>query len=171
MEANDPNRCQMSIPGGQCTHEALPGSEYCSLHTRAKGDALKHYLLTNKLIGDTAARHAASDEIKSLRDEIAITRSMVEIRLNEAKTTTELVSAMPSIHSYMMALEKLVSSCHQMEVKLGILLDKSALLTAAQKIINIIDARIPRELFDGRDELIGEIAQEILEAIATQEND
>lgn len=170
MEANDPNRCQMTIPGGQCTHEALPGSEYCALHTKAKGDALQHYLLTNKLIGDAARRHAAADEIKSLRDEIAITRGMVEIRLNEAKTSTELISAMPQIHSYMLALEKLVSSCHQMEVKLGDLLDKSALLSAAQRVINVIDTNLPVDLFEGRDELVGKIAQEILSAIATQEN-
>lgn len=171
MDANDPNRCQQTVPGGQCIHEAVPGSEYCALHTRAKGDALKHYLLTNKMIGDAARRHAAADEIKSLRDEIAITRGMVEIRLNEAKTSVELIAAMPQIHSYMMALEKLVSSCHQMEVKLGDLLDKSALLSAAQRIINVIDQNLPRDLFDGRDELVGRIAQEILQAIATQENE
>ena len=52
MDANDPNRCQATIPGGQCTHPALPGAKFCALHTKAKGDALQHYLLTNKLIGD-----------------------------------------------------------------------------------------------------------------------
>jgi len=172
MNANDPERCQSTIPGGQCKHTALPGSDKCAVHAKGlKGDELRYYLLTNKLIGDAARRHAGADEIKSLRDEIAITRAIMERRLNTVKTDAELASAMPQIHSYMMALEKLVSSCHQMEVKLGALLDKTALLTVAQKIINVIDTKITRDMVPERDELIAEIAREIVQAIATQEND
>jgi len=171
MNANDPDRCQSTVAGGQCKHKALPGMDKCAIHAKGlEGDELRYYLLTNKLIGDAARRHAGADEIKSLRDEIAITRAIMERRLNTVQTDAELASAMPQIHSYMMALEKLVSSCHQMEVKLGVLLDKSALLSAAQKIINIIDQKLPQDLFEGRDELVGEIAREIVSAIATQEN-
>ena len=171
MEANDPNRCQRTIPGGQCENEAIDGTKYCAIHDNTKGrtDPLKYYLLTNKVIGDSARRHAASDEIKSLRDEIAITRGVIETRLNSLQTEAELAAAMPSLYQYIMAIEKLVSSCHTMEYKLGNLLDKTAILTLAQKMINIIDSNLAADIPD-RDKIVEKIAKEMMQAIITQEN-
>jgi hypothetical protein len=170
MEANDPNRCQKVTPGGQCKNEAINGTEYCETHNNpGRVDPLKYYLLTNKVIGDSARRHAASDEIKSLRDEIAITRGVIETRLNSLQTEAELAAAMPSLYQYIMAIEKLVSSCHAMEYKLGNLLDKTAILTLAQKLINIIDNNLAADIPD-RDEIVAKIAKEMVQVITTQEN-
>ena len=65
MEANDPNRCQRVIPGGQCAKEAVPSEKYCKIHTAGckPSDPLRYYILTNKVIGDSARRLAASEEI------------------------------------------------------------------------------------------------------------
>jgi len=170
MEANGPTRCQRTTPGGQCTHEAINGTKYCKTHTlTGRIDPLKYYLLTNKVIGDSARRHAASDEIKSLRDEIAITRGVIETRLNSLQTEAELAAAMPSLYQYIMAIEKLVSSCHTMEYKLGNLLDKTAILTLAQKLINIIDNNLAADIPD-RDKIVEKIAREMVQVITTQEN-
>ena len=168
MEANDPNRCQRTTPGGQCCKEALPGGKYCKIHERHQ-DPLRYYVLTNKAIGDSARRHAASDEIKSLRDEIALTRALIETRLNSLQTDAELAAAMPSLYQYLMAIEKLVSACHAMEFKLGNLLDKAALLTLAQKLINIIDDNLDSSV-PNRDKLVEKIAHEMFEAVTLQEN-
>lgn len=171
MEANDPNRCQRCIPGGQCTKPAEPGSEFCRIHRPAPSSSalLKHYQLTNRMIGDSARRHAAAEEIKSLRDEIAITRAIIETRLNSVTTEAEFAAAMPSIHSFIIAIEKLVSSCHAMETKLGRLLDKQSILALAQKMIHIISDNLGPEI-PGRDEIVEKIAKELITAVATQEN-
>lgn len=167
MQANDPDRCQRTIPGGQCPKRAAYGSEYCESH-KGKSMELNHYLITNKLLGDKARRHAGSREIKSLRDEIALTRAMVEVIYNGIETQAELMAAMPRIHASILAIEKLVNTCHQMEVKLGSLLDKASLLTLAQSIINIISVNL--EGVENRDEIIEKIATEIVQAITEQEN-
>lgn len=168
MEANAPNRCQRVIVGGQCTNEALPGVRYCERHTGSQGNEMKHYLITGKLLGDSARRHAGVNEIKSLRDEIALTRATVEILVNSIETQAELTAAMPRIHAGVLAIEKLVNTCHQMEVKLGVLLDKAALLTLAQSIINIISEAV-KDL-PNRDAIVERVAADIIEAIAKQEN-
>lgn len=168
MDANAPNRCQRVTVGGQCTKEALPGAKYCDSHTVSRGNEMSHYLITGKLLGDAAGRHAGVNEIKSLRDEIALTRATVEILVNSIETQAELTAAMPRIHAGVLAIEKLVNTCHQMEVKLGVLLDKAALLTLAQTIINIISEAV-KDL-PQRDQIVERVAADILEAIAKQEN-
>lgn len=169
MEANDPNRCQRTIPGGQCCKPALEGSEYCAIHTQGTGNELRHYLLTNRMIGDSARRHAAAEEIKSLRDEIAIVRAIIETRLNSVTTEAEFAAAMPSIHSFIIAIEKLVSSCHAMETKLGQLLNKNSILTLARTMIQIIADNLGPDI-PGRDEIVDKIARDIYKAVMTQEN-
>jgi len=169
IDANDPNRCQRTIPGGPCTKEVVPGSQFCRIHAPSSSDQLKSYILTNKVIGDTASRHAGSEQIKSLRDEIAVTRAIIELRLNAIETPIELMAAAPMLNTLILSVEKLVSSCHAMEVKLGNLLDKAALLQLAQKIINIIDTSLDSSI-PGRDELIEDIAKQIVKAVTSQEN-
>lgn len=173
MEANDPNRCQRTIPGGQCTKPAIPGSLFCAIHTpRLDNSAamIRHYNLTNERLGEAAGRHSANSEIKSLREEIAITRAIIEMRLNSVSTEAELAAAMPAIHSYIVAIEKLVSSCHAMETKLGKLLDKTSIMSLAQRLISIIADNLGPEV-PGRDEIVEKIARAIIDAVASQENE
>lgn len=169
MQADDPNRCQTTIPGGQCPNPALEGHEVCATHVRSGKDReLQHYLITNKLLGTAARRHAGVAEIKSLRDEIALTRAMVEVLYNSIESQAELVAAMPRIHANILAIEKLVNTCHQMEVRLGDLLDKAALLTLAQRLIEIIDSNLKG--VPDHDLIVENVATQMLEAISNQEN-
>lgn len=168
IDANDPDRCQATIPGGQCQKLAIPGKKCCQTHAR-RVDPLRCYVLTNKTIGDTARRHAGADEIKSLRDEIALMRALVELRLNAINGEVEMIASAPGIQQMILGIEKLVSACHTMEIKLGNLLDKNALITLAQKIITIIDTEIGPDVTN-RDEIIGRIGEQILDSIMKQEN-
>jgi len=168
MVANDdPNRCQFITPTGQCTKEAVEGQSRCPTHGGTPKSALKAYFITNKYLGDSPSRHIAVDEIKSLREEIAITRAFIETRINMVASEAEFVAAMPVVAGYMATIEKLVSSCHAMEVKLGTLLSKSALLTLAQKMIDTITTTLVD--IPGRDELVEKIADELVRLIIEQE--
>jgi len=68
----------------------------------------------------------------------------------------------------MNTINALVTSCHQMEVKLGVLLSKSALLSLAQKMVETISANL--EGIPGRDEIVEKIANQIVELVLAQEN-
>jgi hypothetical protein len=128
------------------------------------------------VLGDSPERHAADAEMKSVKGEIAIVRSLLESRLNMIENNAELVAAMPLLKDYALAVEKLASSCHAMDVKLSNLLSKNVLLSLAQDMIGIIDTHI-RELVDTKpstkeiDVIIESIGREIVEAIAAKENE
>jgi hypothetical protein len=162
-------QCEWMTEMGRCARPCIEGSKFCESHSPHKGELrLNQYLISKKLLGDSPARHAAADEVKSLKMEIVLLRTLVERRLNMIETDAELASAMSSLKDTFLAIEKLVSSCHNMEVKLGNLLNKSALVSLAQKIVHIIDQKLAD--IPGRDELVAEIGEDIAKAIAEQEN-
>ncbi len=168
IEPNDPRRCQAVTQCGQCPREAVEGRDVCLVHGGRVKDALRAYMITNKYLGDAPNRHLAVDELKSLREEIALSRSMIETRLNMIQSEAEFVAAMPVFAGFMNTIEKLVTSCHGMEVKLGSLLSKTSLLGIAQKMVDIIASRLKD--IPGRDEIVEQIADEICEAILKAEN-
>lgn len=168
MEANNPNRCQFVMPSGQCCKESVEGTERCLRHGGKPHDALKSYLITCKYLGDSPNRHLAAQELKSLREEIALTRAMVETRLNMVQSEAEFIASMPVFQGFMNTINALVTSCHQMEVKLGVLLSKAALLSLAQKMVETISSNL--EGIPGRDEIVEKIASQIVELVLAQEN-
>lgn len=168
MQANDPNRCQAVTPYGQCTREAVEGHDKCQVHGGNTKAALKAYLITCKYLGDSPDRHIGADELKSLREEIALTRAMIEKRLNMVQSEAEFIASMPIFQGFMNTIEKLVTSCHNMEVKLGTLIGKAALLTLAQQIVEII--AINTQDIPNRDEIVEKISDEIVTLILKAEN-
>lgn len=164
-------RCKYITQTGECTRAPLHGSEFCAKHARRKEDEIKlgQYLVSKKLFGDAPTRHLEADDIKSLKTEIALLRSMVERRWNMIENDTEFVSAFPTMKDSFLALEKLVTSCHQMEVKLDQLVSKQALLSLAQKIVGVIQRNLPADL-PNRDEIVEQIGTEIATAIQEQGN-
>lgn len=168
MRPDDPGRCQHVNSLGQCYRPAIEGGVKCAEHTRSQSQKLRSYLLTTTYLGDSPDRHIASDELKSLREEIAITRALVEKRLNMIQNESEFLAAMPAVQSAMNTIEKLVTSCHNMEVKLGNLLNKSALLQVAQQLVEIISVEL--EGVHNRNAIVDQIASKIVEAISQAEN-
>jgi hypothetical protein len=170
------SKCEYPVAHGQCPFDAEPGSRFCQKHSANSAEKqIGAYLISNKLFSDTAERHAQSDKIKSLMGEVAILRGLIERRINAADSDAELTAVMPMVKDYSMALDKLVTSWHAMDVKLGNLLSKSALMDLAQRIIGIIEENV-RPLAGANpdtravDDAIEQIGRQIVEAIANQEN-
>jgi hypothetical protein len=136
---------------------------------------IDQYRISKTVLGDTPERHARIDALKSLRGEVALLKSMLELRVNICESDAELVASMPGIKDYAIAIEKLASAMHSMDVKLGNLLSKSALMSLAQEIISIIDSNL-RPLVDDTptsmdiDLVTEKIGSEIVQAIASMEN-
>jgi hypothetical protein len=168
---DDPDRCQAVDANGQCRNKVVNvggvKSEYCPRHggnraiNTAEKESIKNYQL-----GMWQARidkGLASPNIKGLRDEIAILRMMLESRLEQCTSKTDLMLHTGPISDMIMKIEKVVSSCHKLEKNMGQVLDKSALLNFASKVIQIIGATL--EGVEGADRLNEEIGNRILTAI------
>lgn len=166
------DRCERVVGDRQCESAKMEGSKYCPYHTasaRTTGQKLRAYMLTNHLLGETADRHCAAEELKSLREEIAILRGMCERRLNLLQNDAELIATMPAIQSAFVVIEKLVTSCHNMEVKLGKLIGKAALLTLAQKMVVVISEAL--QDVPGRNEIVDKLSDQLIELILQAENE
>lgn len=169
-------QCEYLSSYGQCPKSAVKDDHFCEEHTsRVNQNKVGVYLITNRFFGESAVRHAESDKIKSLVGEIAILRALLERRLNSIENEAEAVSMAGTIKDNMLAIDKLINSWHAMDVKLGNVLSKNALLKLAQDIIEIITKTI--RPFENKtvttpdvDEAIETIADAIVEAVAAQEN-
>jgi len=168
-------RCEYIASYGQCTKEVITG-RFCEKHSPAsRKTVVNQYRIACDQLGDGPTRHANADQLKSITGEIIIIRSLLESRVNMIQNNAEMVAAMPIIKDYILAVEKLVTSCHTMDVKIGNVLSKTSLLTLAREIIHIIEDGV-RPLVDTTpsqetvDELIEAIGTQLVQAIAAQEN-
>lgn len=150
VEADSPNRCQAVTPKGQCHGIAVPGGKNCMMHggiatlEAEKRRSLRNYQLTKfnarlQQLGD-------SGEIKSLRDEIAILRMIMEERLNQCKDTMDLIYQSGPISDLVLKIEKVVTSCHKLELSAGSLLDKQAIMQFGSEIISLLSSEIKDEV-------------------------
>jgi hypothetical protein len=119
-QPNDPNRCQATTRSGQCTNLAIEGQIYCNYHLRNRDaedeQSLRAYILTDPVTARAAGRHSQVEELKSLREEIALARAMIERRLNLVESNADFLQACGTVNTYLLTLERLISSCHKLEV-------------------------------------------------------
>ena len=114
----DPRRCKASVGTGQCMTAALEGSDYCQVHAgsyRPPVKGLRQYLLAQAQDRARLAALSEHDDIKSLRDEIALTRMMIERLWNSAQSDVERMALFGRVNSHILTLEKLVKTCNQIE--------------------------------------------------------
>ena len=161
---DDPERCQGQTTQGQrCPYKAMPGVTHCPMHggpkqqESKKKETLRNYRL--QLWNQRVAEFGDSEGVKSLRDEIGITRLLLENVVNRCQDSTELILYAPRIGDLVMKIEKLVTSCHKLEASTGLLLDKSAALVIAGKIVEVVSR------FVTDPDAVDKIATEICETI------
>jgi len=171
----DPNRCQGIMPTkGQCQNMAAKteGGKYgqfCMAHggnrflQSEEKCSLRNYQLDK--FKARLSRHADSPGIKSLRDEIAILRMVMEERLNRCKDETDLVLQSGPISDLVMKIDKIVGSCHKLEGSMGQLLDKQALLQFASEVVEIVCEEIEDEAQMER------IGNKIMQAVGRDTNE
>lgn len=162
----DPNRCGGATARGQCTNEAMPGSDFCKVHGGVDKEAkasLRNYHLTKWQ--DRVSDKASNDNIKNLREEIGIMRVLLEIVINRCENEQEFAMASSKISEMVGKIDALVKSCHKLEGSMGNLLDKQAILQFAGQVIGIISNHLKDT------DLLNQIADDITKAIGDTSNE
>ena len=112
VEPDDPWRCQSTMMKGQCHNKATTEGGSCQIHGGAsalKGDEKRS--IRNYRLGKFRAaldRHADSPRLKTLNDEVAILRMMLEEQLNQCQDAHDLVLKSHLISDLVVKIEKLV---------------------------------------------------------------
>jgi len=141
----DPHRCKGANSIGQCDHVAADGSDYCLACNgvdRGPVRRMRKYLLAAAEDQKLLDRYATDDELKSLREEIALVRMMVQRTLTMATSNVEAVNAYSKINTLLLTLERLMKTCHALEQSLGQLVGKPALLRLGQRLCQIVVDRL-----------------------------
>jgi hypothetical protein len=142
--ADDPKRCQALSGKNQCWYEAAYNG-YCPIHSSANKakKAEAEARLDQYRVAQYRARIAdlaTNPKVKSLRDEIAILRMTLEAILQKSTDAQSLFMNSSRIGDIAVRIEKLVASCHNLEVKSGMLLDKTAVVNLAEQLVQAITA-------------------------------
>lgn len=143
---DDPRRCQGSDSMGQCRNLAIDGAAFCPAcagraHLGLVEKNRQQYLLTNPRFRARLESLSSGEEIKSLRDEIAIARMLVEELLNKVKDD-EVSMVSGRVNALLLTIERLVSRAHVIEQNLGQLLQKIAVLKLMQTVCEVITEEV-----------------------------
>ena len=147
VKMDDPLRCQnTNAAGNPCQNKALPNCTYCSACGGARQQVVQENqrIRTYRLAKFQARMDELTDDpgLKSVRDEIAILRIILEERLNSLKTPMEIVAHTHTIADLTVKIEKLVSSCHKLEKSTGEYLDKNTIIQLGMEIVQIITKHV-----------------------------
>lgn len=160
------DRCDSIISNGkQCGNRIVPGATRCPMHgankqlQKAEAASLRLYRLAKfQVRADELTDHS---KVKSLREEIAILRILLESKINNCDDTHDLLLQSGPISDLVMKIEKIVASCHRLESSLGGLLDKTRIKQIANEMMNSVAERVSEALDDP------EIVSQILELVAS----
>lgn len=162
----DPRRCQFVTHNGQCQCVAVEDGKYCKIHggvgeeISVQNQSLRNYQITMAKMRQRTGEMVESSGIKSLRDEIALLRYMLETIINSCQDEHELLLKSHQISDMAVRIEKLVASCHKLENSMGDLLDKQAILQFSSQVVNVI-AETLHDVADG-DKLTNQISERII---------
>lgn len=171
-DLDDPNRCQAIGPRGQCQNQSLADSEFChacigfagrSKSLKARQQNLYH--LTQARLRNRIDELSGNSDAKSLRIEIAMTRSFLEELVNgfEADDKNKMLASFQTYIQLVQTIERLIKTAFQMEKSLGELLGKDQLIEIAQELINIMIDELQH--IPDHEEIIDRINSRFLPAI------
>ena len=148
VEPDDPTCCQGLNKHGPCNLQAVPGQKFCKLHFGignkvAEQKAMRNYQL-NKY-QHRVNEFADNDQLKNLHEEIGILRMVLEQTINKCQSDTELLLYSTKISDLVVKIEKLVASCHKLELATGQLVNKTNIMLLGDVMIQIIGEVCPPE--------------------------
>lgn len=160
VDPADPRRCKGNTRDGQCGNLAEPGSDYCCAcggkdHSREQ--ERRQYLLTKAEYRRRLAELSDHDDVKSLRDEIAIARMLIEERLNSIQDKNDMLASCGPLNQLLLTVERLVKSAHVLEQNLGLLLSKETAMRLANHLGAIVTEVLKEEGVPHYEEVADEI--------------
>lgn len=153
-DAADPTRCQGQSLDGQCWNESAPGDTRCPHHggrDKMIPAEKRMYQLTKARFRDRLTQMMDHDEVKTLREEIGLTRILIEEIWNACDDTpAEIMKSCGTLNGLMLTLERLIKTAHSTEQSLGLLLAKPTVILVAQQIVTMLSEEL-REYPDFED--------------------
>ena len=142
-DPDSPERCTHTRKSDnqQCPYKRKPNSPYCPKHAPSdEKERIYNYRLTQ--FKARVQDFSVSPQIKSLREEIGIARLVLENIVNLCKDNTHLLLNSSQISNMVSQIDRLVNSCHKLEISTEQLLDRSKALQLADGILRILSEEL-----------------------------
>jgi len=137
-EADNPNRCQATTRHGQCIFLAAENHKYCYMHGAATAKNKDARLYNIAKYNAKIERFADHTKMKTLTEELAVLRIMLETRLESCQTDRDLLLNSGPLAELVTKIRDTLSANTKLQQALGELLDRQTVVEIAQKIINIV---------------------------------
>jgi hypothetical protein len=143
---DDPRRCQAVIQSGshagQCFYKAVEHGTYCLMHGGGKQESIHKKALVSQYrlqqYSERVADFACNPEVKNLREEIGITRMVLETLIVACENANKLVVYSDKIVHLVDKIQKLVESAQRLEERNNGLLDRKIVIIIADSIVTLI---------------------------------
>lgn len=110
----------------------------------------------------------ASTDLRTLKQDVALLRAILEQRLNFARNDSERISAFNSVAPMFGTLDKLVNSLDKLERRSGEVLEKEAVQKLVSDIVNVLAFEL--EGVPDRDGIVDRVARRMADVIAKARN-
>ena len=160
------SNCLKSGPNGSCPQQAVEGSLFCARHTN-ESQRVRNYLIEDAKLQAEFDRLAGAD-LYSLRDEVVLLRTMIQDRLNMAKSEAERMVAYREIGTWISTVDKLVVSVNKLEKETSQVLTKETLMSIGAAIVQVIAEEVKK--LPGHEDVIDAVAHRIIPLIEQASN-
>lgn len=149
LKSDDPAlRCDFTIStGAQCGNKAVPGVTRCPLHganmqvKQAENRSIRMYRLA-KFAQRKFEDKAGHDKLKTLHEEVALLKMLIEEKINACDDMTDLLLTSGPITEMVMKVQKLVESCDRLDHKAGNYLDRQKIQNLASGLMQVVADKI-----------------------------
>lgn len=129
--------CEKIVQGKQCGEPCSPSDAFCKKHKKEmKGN---FNLLMFK---DDVKEKTNSEQFLSLKEEVAMTRVIIERMWNQCASEAELIATAGTLSKLLEQTEKLVTASHKMDVINGTVISETAVQKLMEKILDIITEEV-----------------------------
>jgi hypothetical protein len=151
----------------------MEGSQYCFIHSgtvdRSHEREVRMYQLAEVKNRERLSNFADDNQIKSLREEIGLCRLLIEKRVNLIKDDADLIASCGALNQLFLTLERLIKSCHGLDISLGELLSKETVMQLAQRLVAIIMEELSE--VEGHEAIIDRIVSRMTPTISHANNE
>lgn len=140
MDMTTMTKCLHSGTSGSCPRDAVAGSLFCERHTD-EAQRVRNYLIEDAKLREGFERQQSAD-LYSLREEVTLLRTMINDRLNMAKSEAERIVAYREISTWIGTVDKLVNSVNKLEKETSQVLTKETLMAIGAAIVKVIAEEI-----------------------------
>lgn len=146
---DSPDRCVEMTQRGQCRMKRREDNpKFCHAHARAQGQQRDINLLRLAVYSERVKEGAEHPRIKTLNNEVAVLRMLLEEKLNTCKTLPDLMLKSQGIANLVMQVGQIVLLSQKLEAQAGNHLTKTQVEAFANSVVSILATEIDPEVLE-----------------------